>query len=354
MSENDKARILIVDDETFIRDILSRWLSDNGYECVTANDGSSALACIENSQFELVLLDILMPGMSGMDLLTIIKSTCPDVAVIMVTAVDDRPTAILSLELGAYGYIVKPFEKNEILINVAGALDRRRLNALQADYERTLEREVSAKTAEIRQREEYMMFRLTAAVGYRSDETAPHIRRIGLFASTMARSLGWKTRAVEDIRLAAMLHDIGKIGIPDAILLKPGRLTQQEFEVVKRHPVIGAGIVGDSAVPLIAMAREIALYHHEKWDGSGYPEGLKREAIPEHALIVAIVDVYDALLEDRVYRAALPEQDVLSVMNQGKGKHFDPAKVEVFMEVLPELRRLRAEVGKLDRAPLID
>ncbi len=342
--ESNGARILIVDDEPHICELLSRWLTSEGYSCATALSGEASLEVLKTKKFHLVISDIMMPGMSGVDLLTVITQLFSDVAVIMVTAVDDRPTAILTLELGAYGYVIKPFDRNEILINVAGALERRRLNLLSLEYEHSLELKIEQRTKEVREREEEIILRLLSATGMRDDETGAHIRRIGLYAVEMARALGWKPEVTEQIRLAAPMHDVGKIGIPDAILRKPGALTPDEFAVMKKHSEIGSRILDGSDVPLIRMAKDIALSHHERWDGSGYPMGLTGASVPESAAIVAIVDVYDALVNDRVYRPALPEDKALSIMIAGNGQHFGPRIFDCFMELLPSMRHIREEV----------
>ena len=299
-------KILIVDDEPAIPNLLCRWLVSEGYDCVTASDGASALKSLEEGGVQLVLTDIMMPGMSGVDLLTVIRTLFQDVAVVMVTAVDDKDTGEMALDLGAFGYVTKPFDRNNIFITVKNALERRRLSVLSREYKETLEKEVIKRTAEVRLREEEIIFRLLSATGYRDTETGAHVRRIGSYASVIARALGWSVKEAGDIRLAAPMHDVGKIGIPDAILLKPGPLTHDEFEVMKRHTSIGAQILNDSAVPLLMMASEIALSHHERYGGSGYPQGLVGDAIPESARIVSVVDVYNALVHDRVYRNGVP------------------------------------------------
>jgi putative two-component system response regulator len=339
--ENHAAKILVVDDEPNICDLLSRWLTSEGYECMTALSGQAALDYLQSDEFHLVVSDIMMPGMSGVDLLTVIKPLFPEVAVIMVTAVDDRNTAILTLELGAYGYIIKPFDRNEILINVANALERRRLSLLGQEYERSLELKVEQRTKEVREREEEIIFRLLSATGHRDDETGAHVRRIGLYACEMAKKLGWKSQDAEQIRLAAPMHDVGKIGIPDNILRKPGRYTPEEFEIMKKHTEIGARILDGSNVPLIQMAKDIALCHHERWDGSGYPKGLEKDQIPEPARIVAVVDVYDALVHDRIYRPALTEEEALSLMMAGSGDHFGTEIFDCFRVMLPTIRQIR-------------
>jgi response regulator RpfG family c-di-GMP phosphodiesterase len=210
--------------------------------------------------------------------------------------------------------------------------------------EERLEREVHRRTTAIRHREEEIAIRLLAAAGMRDEETGSHVRRIGLFSAALAEALGWDAARTADIRVAAPMHDIGKIGIPDAILLKPGRLTEGEFTVMKQHTVIGAKMLAGSDIPLLVMSREIALGHHERWDGSGYPQGLRGEDIPLTARIVALVDVYDAMLHRRVYKEPIAEAEVIATMSAASGTHFDPALFQVFLRTLPALRRIRAAV----------
>jgi hypothetical protein len=211
---------------------------------------------------------------------------------------------------------------------------------LGIDYTLHLEERVRTQTADVRHAHEEVLFRLVSASQWRDEETGMHIRRTGLLSQALARAAGWLGEELEAIRQAAPMHDIGKIGILDAILRKPGKLTPQEFEVMKTHTLIGSEILAGSKVPMLQMAREIALNHHERWDGKGYPRGLAGKDIPESARIVAIVDVYDALTHDRVNRAALPEDETLAIMQQGEGTHFDPVLLAEFFRRLPEMRRL--------------
>ncbi len=345
MSEEKNIRILVVDDEDHVCRLLARWLSTQGYDCRTATSGEAAWEMAMKDPPELAILDIMMPGMSGIELLARFAWEQPDVAVIMVTAVDDRRTAEKALELGAYGYVIKPFEMNEIFIHVAGALHRRKLVAMKKRYTQDLEREVRERTESLRKSQEEIIVRLLMATEFRDEETGAHIRRIGRYAATLAEAAGWRQSDVDDILLAASMHDIGKIGISDTILLKPGKLTREECERVKHHPRIGAGILAGSDIPLIRMAHDIALTHHEKWDGTGYPNGLAGEEIPESGRITAICDVYDALIMDRPYRAALPEEEVLRIMTPEKGRSFDPRLFDIFMDVLPSFRRIGIELS---------
>jgi putative two-component system response regulator len=335
---------LVVDDEPLVSELIINCLATERYECHAAHSTDKALELLEQNNYSLVVSDINMPGKTGIELLSIVKKRFPDVAVIMVTAVDDRKTAIQSLHLGAYGYVIKPFDLNEIVISVVNALERRRLTIQSKEHETRLENEVRNRTAEIHRREEEICLRLTSACEYRDVETGSHIRRIGLYAFIMADELGWSSQLMDEIRVAAPMHDIGKIGVPDYILLKRGKLTNEEFEIIKKHTVIGAEMLSGSSISLLNMAKDIALSHQEKWDGSGYPYGLSGEAIPESARIVAIIDVYDALVSKRIYRPAILEEEALQIMTRDKGKHFDPRIFDAFLRVLPKLRQIRLQV----------
>jgi len=339
-----RERILVVDDEHQVSDIIAQCLAMEGYSCDTADGAESALELCACNEYSLIVSDIMMPGKSGIELLGIVRKLYPDVAIVMVTAVDDRTTAVNALHLGAYGYVIKPFDLNEIVIGVVNALERRRLNIQSREYEKRLENDVRQRTAEIQRREEEICLRLAAACGYRDLETGSHNRRLGLYSVVLAQALGWTRQAQDEMRISIAMHDIGKIGLPDTILRKPARLTAEEFEVVKNHTVIGARMLEGSDFSLLNMAHSIALSHHEKWDGTGYPRGLSGADIPEPARICAVLDVYDALIHKRVYRRALPEEEALAIMAADRGSHFDPAIFDCFISVLPELRMIWAEV----------
>jgi putative two-component system response regulator len=210
-------------------------------------------------------------------------------------------------------------------------------------YARSLEHRVQERTGELRTAQEEIIQRLVSASLWRDEETGMHIRRTGLLSEALARAAGWSAAEAELLRQAAPMHDVGKIGIPDAILRKPGQLTGEEYEVIKTHTLIGAEILADSNIPLMQIARQIALNHHEQWDGGGYPSGLVGHNIPEAARIVAIIDVFDALSHDRVYRKALSEDEVAAIMCQGSGSHFDPGLLATFFTILPELYQILSE-----------
>jgi putative two-component system response regulator len=337
-----KAWILAVDDEIDLCRMVAILLKREGFHCDTAVNVDEALDLLEQNHYDLIVSDIMMPGKSGIDFLDIVSIRFPTTAMIMATAVDNRETAITTLEKGAFGYVIKPFERNELVINVINALERRRIVLEHDRYEKHLEHEVRDRTADIRTREEEIALRLISASGYRDEETGQHIKRIGLIGAVLAEKIGWEQERIDYMRIAGAMHDVGKIGIPDEILHKPGKLTAQEFEIIKTHTLIGGRILENSSIPLLEMAREIAIHHHEKWDGSGYPYGLSENVIPESAQIVALADVYDALCNDRVYRKAMPEQEVLAIMAAGKGAHFNPQLYEYFVELLPEIHRILA------------
>lgn len=342
--KKQSARILIVDDDPLVGEIIGRWLTSEGHVCETALSGEKAAQLLEQNEFHLIIADIMMPGMSGVDLLTFAKSRYSDLAVIMVTGVDDRDTAIITFELGAYGYILKPFHFKEVILHVANALERRRLELLSRECKLDLEKKIRDHDSDSRQREEEMVSLLISTMGERCGESRGHLQRVGLYASVMARYLRWDSNKIEDIRLAAALHDLGKVRIPDRILLKDGKLTPEENREMKKHPELGATILSGSSLPVIQMARDIAWAHHEKWDGSGYPRRLSGEFIPEAARIVAIVDTYDELTHNRPSRSAMSREKAVEVIQAFAREWFDPRLVDYFVTLLPHIREIGSQI----------
>ena len=298
---------------------------------------------LQAHEVHLVTLDVRMPGGSGTVLLPQIAEAYPDMSVIMMTGLDETGTAIEALTHGACAYLLKPVKREELVFHARRALERRQLILEKREYTHRLEGRVREQTATIRRREEEAIHRLLAASLWRDEETGAHIRRVGLLSELLARFADWSAADTENIRLAAPMHDVGKIGIPDAILRKPGPLTSEEFRIMQTHTVIGARILAGSDAPMLKMAEEIALNHHERWDGDGYPASLAGYAVPESARIVAIVDVYDALTHDRVYRPAMPEEKVLTIMQQSAGADFDAQLLAIFFLHLAEMSRVREE-----------
>lgn len=339
-STPDPAQILVVDDERYVREIMRRWLERVGYQCTCADSVAAACEILQTRSFDIVTSDISMPGKSGLELLRSVRETHPETAVLMLTANADTRLAIQALTLGAYGYLLKPIEQEELLCQIERALEHRRLVVENREYTTLLEWRVREQTRHVRLAHEETIQRLVTACMFRDEETAGHIKRTGLASALVAQAAGWSTEMVELIQLAAPMHDVGKVGVPDAILRKPGKLTPEEFQAMQKHTIIGAEMLSGSLSPVLQMAEQIALCHHECWDGSGYPHRLAGEEIPKAARILSIVDVYDSMTHDRVFRPAIPEQRVLQVIEEYRGKHFEPSVVKAFFEALPDIRKI--------------
>jgi putative two-component system response regulator len=340
-------RVLFASCDHRLREQVAGWLRPERYDCYTAANEEELWTLLGCGGFELLILDLTSGGLPGLELLGPLKAEAPDLVILAATPIPERRRAIAALERGAAAMLFTPLDRHELLLQVAHELSRGRLIRESVAYEQRLETEARERTADLRRREEELALRLVSASGYRDNETGAHIRRIGLYSGVMAEALGWPAGLAHDLRIAATMHDIGKIGVPDTILLKPGRLTPDEFEIIKRHTLIGAAILDNSDIPLLRMARDIALYHHEKWNGTGYPSGLHGEEIPECARLVAIGDVYDALSHARVYKPAYSEAETLRLMKAERGQHFDPRLFDCFLDLLPEFRRIRQQVEDL-------
>jgi putative two-component system response regulator len=345
------ARILIVDDDERILRLVRRLLERSGYDCTTATSGAAALDLLSREAFELMLCDLQMPGETGLDVIANVRTTYPDTAAIMVTGVDDEKLADHALELGAYGYIVKPFSSTDLAIQVLNALRRRQLEIAQRNERLRLEQMVEERTAELRRAienlkrsEEETARRLAAAVEARDHDTAEHIERVGDYSALIAARLGLASDHVELIRRASKLHDIGKIGVADKILLKPGPLTPLERARMQLHAQIGHDILAGSELDLLDLAATIAWTHHERFDGQGYPRRLEGRDIPLEGRIVAVVDVFDALTSDRPYRLALSQDEALALMNEGRGTQFDPIVLDALLEAHREAVAHAAEL----------
>jgi len=300
-----------------------------------------------------------MPGESGMELLSHIRSSFPATAVVMVTGEDDQQLAMSAIEHGAYGYMVKPVRSGELLINVANALHRRRSEADRQQMVSTLENAVQDSSYKLEHALQELhlsesmvwasqaetILRLARLVEFRDEETGHHLQRMSSYCEILACELGLSERHREVVRLASQLHDVGKVAIPDSILRKSGKLTPQEFEVIQTHAEIGHEMLTGSTSEVVQIGATIALTHHERWDGSGYPGELSGEEIPEEGRIAAIADVFDALTSDRVYRPAFPVSLALKTMQAERGTHFDPRMLDAFMHALPEVEAVRRTYG---------
>jgi len=343
-------KLLIVDDEDTLREFLHRIIRGEGFQCYKAASGEEALDLLMNNDFSLMILDINMPGMSGIELLQACQQRFKDLAVLMLTGVDDRKTAIKTLELGAYGYVVKPFARNEIIINTINVLQRRELEIANRIHSEELHELVLEKTKglrkaeqETRQSREETILRLARAAEFRDNQTVQHTIRMSHYCRILATKTGLPADKCEQIRLASQLHDVGKIGVPDSILLKPGRLTAEEFESIKKHSEIGYRILSESQSDLLEMGAVIALTHHEKYNGAGYPHGTAGEDIPLVGRIAAICDVFDALTSDRVYMAAVSVENTVETLIKNKGAHFDPMLLDLFLESMDEILSIKNE-----------
>lgn len=351
------ASILVVDDEAPVRRILSRALQRLGHECVEASDANEARAAIANRRFELVLSDVNMPGDSGIDLIKDLFQADPHLALMMVTGVDDPSLAEEALALGAYGYIIKPFEMNEIVIGVSNALRRRSLEIENARHRQHLEAMVKERTAglwkavqqleqardDLRSSQAETVHRLSLAAEFRDDETGAHIQRMSQYCGVLAQKVTGDAERAELLQVASVMHDVGKIGIPDSILLKPRKLTPDEYEAMKQHALVGHRILSGGSSELLQLAASIALTHHEKVDGTGYPHGLSGDDIPIEGRIAAIADVFDAVTTDRVYRKAFTLAGALQIMREGRGTHFDASLLDAFFDSMDLVLRIKQE-----------
>jgi putative two-component system response regulator len=350
-----RERILIVDDEEPIRNLLARLLGAQGYECVTAESAAAGRRVLEQSGVAVVLSDVNMPGESGLDFTREVLSSHPDTAVVMVTGMDDRRYAEAAIELGAYGYVLKPFKPNELIINVGNALRRRSLEIENRNHRERLEQTVLDRTSalrdtiaqlessesELRRLREETIRRLSWAAEFRNQETGEHIVRMSLYCALLARLAGLDADHAELIRIASPMHDVGKIGIPDRILLKPGRLTEEERRIMEAHTEMGHRILAGSGVELLDVAAEMALTHHERIDGTGYPGGLAGDEIPIAGRICAVADVFDALTSDRVYRKAFRPDEARQVMLDGRGTQFDAELLDLFFGAFDDVLAIR-------------
>ncbi|MCZ6695256.1 MAG: response regulator [Acidobacteria bacterium] len=342
------SRILVVDDEQAIRDVLSEGLSASGYDCEIACDGIEALDKMQGNGFNLVVSDIDMPEMDGVALLQEIKKIHPDTEVIMLTGVVDVDTAINSIRLGANDYLTKPFNLAEVRITVARALEKRRLILENREYQRHLETRVQERTAELQRKNDeveelyqrianaYQMTleALATALDTRDSETMGHSLRVAAYTAHMAEQMGIKGSMMTDIYRGALLHDFGKIGVPDAILRKPGKLTPEEWVEMRKHPEIGYRIL--HGINFLESSRQIVLSHQERFDGTGYPRNLKGEEIPLGARIFCVADTLDAMTSDRVYRKALPYETARAEIEKYSGTQFDPEVVKIFLKIPKE------------------
>ncbi len=350
----DNRNILVVDDEEPVRRLIGYLLKTHGYPVFLAADAREARQLLKEQPIALMLCDVNMPGESGMDLVRSTLAEHTDTAAIMVTGLDSSVLANAAIEVGAFGYIIKPFESNEVLINVANALRRRRLELENHFHREQLEDIVRSRTlalqqaldwvqrseTELRLSREETIQRLAMAAEFRDSSTAQHIQRMSHYCELLARKAGLPPERCDLIRTASPMHDIGKIGTPDQVLLKPGKFSQEEFDVIAQHPEIGYRILSGSDAELLKVAAVIAYTHHERFDGTGYPRGLKGESIPIEGRIASIADTFDALTTQRVYKPAFEIRHAIDLMLKHRGEHFDPELLDVFIASADDLARI--------------
>jgi putative nucleotidyltransferase with HDIG domain len=324
-------KILAVDDEAVIRKLLCQKLSIEGYVCLTAGNADQALEEMASNRPDLVILDINMPGKSGTALLSEIKATFPDTAVIMATAKTDTNTAIHCMKEGAYDYLIKPFNLDDVVLSVDRALEKKRLEHENRDYQQHLEVKVEEQSAKIRASFINSVTSLAYALEAKDKYTSGHSRRVTDMAVAIARKLNLPQESIEKIELAGLLHDIGKIGVREDILNKEDTLTDEEFKHVKRHCEKGDRIL--SPIVEDQDISRMVRHHHEHWDGKGYPDKLSGQQIPQGARVLAVADAYDAMTSERPYRQALNPYKASDEIARFAGSQFDPSVVNAFLEI---------------------
>ena len=350
---NSNERLLIVDDDPAIREILLEFLGHR-YECDAAGSAEEALALLGAQRFQLVVSDIAMPRMSGLEMIPHVRALAPDTLVVMVSGSQAVESAVEAMRAGAFDYIVKPFDLGHVEVALSRALEHQRLLEAKRRYETYLERMIERRTSELdgalRSLEDAYRSTLKAlikALEARDSETSGHSERVVSFSLRLGRELGLGGEQSRSLEFGSLLHDIGKIGVPDAILRKPAALTQEEWVRMREHPLHGQRIL--RGIEFLEGASRVVAQHHERWDGTGYPVGLKGEEIDLNARIFAVADAFDAITSDRVYRAGRPYEVAAAELEEWAGRQFDPRVVEAFRRVPPEewetLRRAPSTVG---------
>jgi len=338
--EPSQACILIVDDEAVNLKLLERMLRGQGYEnLILTQDPRDVVNDYKKNQPDLILLDINMPHLDGYAVMEELRELRDPLLppVLILTAQNTKDYLLRALASGARDFVSKPFDRNELLMRVRNLLDAQLAHRVLYQQKDVLEQMVRERTSELHHTRLQVVQRLGMAAEYRDEETGCHILRMSHICALLAKEVGWTDMECDLILNASPMHDIGKIGIPDAILLKPGKLDPHEWDVMKTHASIGAKLLDGDESDLICMAREIALTHHEKWDGSGYPQGLCGDSIPQAGRIAALADVFDALTSERPYKKAWTIEAAVELIVENKGKHFDPELVEIFVRQLPNI-----------------
>ncbi|MBF0476641.1 MAG: two-component system response regulator [Deltaproteobacteria bacterium] len=343
-------KVLVVDDEDRNLRLMEAMLIPLGYKVYLAANGEAALSGVKDNPPDVILLDIMMPKMDGFEVTRRIKSDEETrfIPIVMVTALKDVEDRVRALEAGADDFLTKPVDKVELRARVRSLLKVKAYNDHMKSYQRQLEQEVAHRTEQLEQAFKRInmasletIFILSRAAEHKDEDTGSHIRRMANYSAAVARKMGLPDRTVEAILYAAPMHDVGKIGIPDGILLKPARLTYEECEIMKTHTTIGGHILTTSLPGFLQFGKVIAMTHHEKWDGGGYPLGLKGKKIPLAGRIVAIADVFDALTSKRPYKEPFSLEKSYGIISEGRGTHFDPDVVDAFFAIEEEILSIK-------------
>lgn len=347
----EQSRILIIDDQPENVRLLDRLLRRAGYESIRGtSDPRDAEGVFDDFRPDLILLDLHMPHLDGFQVMDLLRPHIPEqsyLPILFLTGDKDPEVRQRALAAGARDFLTKPFEITEVILRIKNLLETRMLHLQLQEHNETLELKVRERTRELAEAQIEILHRLALAAEYRDDVTGQHAERVGVLSARIAEELEVDAEEVRLLRRAATLHDVGKIGIPDAILLKPGPLTSHEFELMKSHTVIGARILSGSHFPLLRMARQVSLTHHERWDGTGYTPGLGGEDIPLVGRVVAVADVFDCITHERPYKVSYTFEQAIDEIRVQSGSHFDPSVVDAFLSVVKreEMRDLELEAA---------
>jgi putative two-component system response regulator len=350
MTKTNRAVVMVVDDDDNLRTLLQHMMQIEGYRVVTAPDGETAVKKANDEAPDIVLLDALMPGMDGFQTTEVLKGSerTSAIPIIMVTGLDDRDSKIRALKAGAQEFVTKPIDRSEVSLRVRNLLMLREYSNFLADQNRALGLMVEERSHQVLASYRETIETLSRAAGYKDEVSGAHVRRIGHYTGELASALGMNAGFCEAIRYASQMHDVGKIAIPDAILLKAGPLTHDEWATMQTHTTLGAQMLSRGDSPYLQMGAEIALHHHERWDGGGYPAGLKGQRIPISARIMNICDQYDALRLERPHRRALSHETAVQVISEGDGRtlpsHFDPEILIAFQRCTEQFQHIFATV----------